>query len=84
MPTFYPEGNLSLPSDNEMRSLHKIVDLLGGGIGVFTGGGGGAVFFGNYGGGTPTQTPTNPANGAVAIDLDAPNPIWYWNGSAWF
>lgn len=33
MPNFYPEGNRSLPSDNEMRSLHKIVDLGGGGSG---------------------------------------------------
>lgn len=31
MPNFYPEGDTSLPSDNEMRSLHKIVDLLNGG-----------------------------------------------------
>lgn len=30
MPSFYPENNTSLPSDNEMRSLHKIVDMLGG------------------------------------------------------
>ena len=36
--TFYPEGNVSLPSDNEMRSLHKLVDLIGSG-----GGGGGGL-----------------------------------------
>lgn len=84
MPSWYPEGNLSLPSDNEMRSLHKICDLLGGGSGGSGGGGALApeVFRGNYGGAAPTQTPTGSA--AVAYDMDAPNPVWYWNGSAWF
>jgi len=72
-----------LPSDDAQRSLLKIVDLLGGGIGVFTGGGGsGSVFSGNYGGGPPTQTPTSSA--AIAYDLDAPNAVWNWNGSVWF
>lgn len=27
MPSFYPEGDTVLPSDNELRSLHKIVSL---------------------------------------------------------
>jgi hypothetical protein len=57
--------------------LQKIVSLLNLGAG-----GAGAVFTGNYGGNAPTQTPTTSA--AVAYDLDAPNPVWYWNGSAWF
>lgn len=82
MPRFYPEGNLSLPSDNEMRSLHKLVDLFGGsgsgGAGVLSP----EVFSGNYGGASPTQTPSGSS--AVAYDLDAPHPVWYWNGSAWF
>lgn len=82
MPQFYPEGNLSLPSDDPQRSLHKVVDLLGGGVGVFTGGGSGSVFSGNYGGGAPTQTPAGTA--AIAYDLDAPFAVWNWNGSAWF
>lgn len=33
MPAFYPENNTALPQDSEMRSLSKIVDLLGGGGG---------------------------------------------------
>lgn len=79
MPSFYPEGNVALPSDDAMRSLHKIV-----GIGNSSGGFGGAgsVFSGNYGGGTPTQTPTTSS--AIAYDLDPPNAIWHWNGSNWF
>lgn len=39
------------------------------------------VFSGNYGGGTPTQTPTSPA--AVAYDLDSPFNFWHWDGAAW-
>lgn len=38
MPSFYPENNTAKPSDDEMRSLHKIVD---------GGGGSGGVAFGN-------------------------------------
>lgn len=33
MPSYFPEGNTAKPGDNEMRSLQKIVDLLGGGSG---------------------------------------------------
>lgn len=88
MPSWYPEGNLSLPSDDPQRSLHKIVDMLGGGVGVFTGGGAGSgfVFSGNYGGAAPTDTPSAGADGGVAYDLDPPNAIWYWNPStqSWF
>lgn len=47
------------------------------------GGGGGAtqVFSGNYGAGSPTQTPTTSA--AVAYNLDAPYQIFTWDGAAW-
>lgn len=31
MPAFFVENNTALPQDSEMRSLSKIVDLLGGG-----------------------------------------------------
>ena len=66
-----------------MRSLHKLVDLFGGGSG---GTGGGVlspeVFSGHYSGGTPTQTPSGTA--AIAYDLDAPFAVWSWSGTAWF
>lgn len=78
MPAFYPEGNTALPSDDAMRSLHKIISLGGGG----SGSGSGSVFSGNYGGAAPTQTPTTTS--AVGYDLDSPFPVWYWNGSSWF
>lgn len=39
MPSFFPEGNAALPTDSEMRSLIKIVDLLGGGGSSSVGGG---------------------------------------------
>jgi hypothetical protein len=78
MPSYFPEGNTSLPSDNELRSLQKIVGL--GGLAVV--GGAQQVFAGNYGGGTPTQTPT--VVGSIATDLDAPNRMWVWTGTSWF
>lgn len=81
MPTFFPEGNLALPSDDAMRSLSKIVDLLNGGAGS-GGGGTGSVFSGHYAGGVPTQTPTSSA--AIAYDLDPPNAVWNWSGTAWY
>ncbi len=31
MPSFYPEGNLVLASDDSNRTLHKLAGLLGGG-----------------------------------------------------
>jgi hypothetical protein len=34
MPNFYPEGDVSLPSDDAMRSLHKLVNSGGGGSGT--------------------------------------------------
>lgn len=81
MPSFFPEGNLALPSDDCQRSLSKIVGLLGGANGIFTGGSG-SVFTGHYGGNAPTQTPTGAA--AIAYDLDSPFATWNWNGTAWF
>lgn len=50
----------------------------------FSGSGAGSdqeVFSGNYGGGTPTQTPSTGS--AIAYDLDSPFDSWVWNGSAW-
>lgn len=82
MPRFYPEGNLSLPSDNEMRSLHKIVDLAGGGTG--SGGGSGGVFIGD---GAPNSAsiPTNKNAAAVYYQRDNAYAQWVWDTSlqAW-
>ncbi len=38
-PSFYPEGSRILPSDNEMRTLHKIAALNGAGSGSSPGSG---------------------------------------------
>lgn len=45
------------------------------------GGGGQDLFIGHYGGNAPNITPT--ASVAVARDLDAPNVVWWWDGSTW-
>lgn len=67
-----------------MRSLHKLVDLLGGGSSGSGGGGALApeVFRGNLGGVAPATTPSTSA--AIFYDLDAPFPVYYWNGTSWF
>lgn len=39
MPSFYPENNTAKPSDDAMRSLHKLVDGGGGGGGASAGNG---------------------------------------------
>lgn len=84
MPTWYPEGNLSLPSDDKMRSLHKICDLLGGGTGTFTGGGSGAVLIGD---GAPNSAsiPTNKTAAAVYYQRDNAYAQWVWDtgSQAW-
>jgi hypothetical protein len=41
MPDFYPENNEPRQADPPARSLHKIVDLLGSGVGGSGGGDGG-------------------------------------------
>lgn len=58
MPSFYPEGNASKPSDNSMRSLHKLVDLANGGLTSSGGTGGGSA--GRYGSGSPEGVVTAP------------------------
>lgn len=79
MPAYYPEGNRSLPSDNEMRSLHKIVDLGGGGTGGSGGGGTGDVQV------YMNRDPAPPDNVSLAA-INYPTgggAITQWNGSAW-
>lgn len=76
MPQFFPENNRSLPSDDEMRSLAKIVDLGGGGSGG-TGSGDVQVY--------QDRAPAAPDNAALAaISYDsATQVISQWTGSAW-
>jgi len=78
-----PEGNEPLPMDNEMRSLQKINDQLGGG----SGGGGGApglkeVFSGN---GSPVGIVTPIMADAIYIQTDSvpANQVWTYDNGAW-
>lgn len=43
MISFYPEGSRILPSDNELRTLHKIASLNGAGSGASPGSGSSGV-----------------------------------------
>lgn len=58
MPTFLPEGNVALPSDDVQRSLHKIVDLVGGGTGS-------ASSAQMYTGAAPPAAPANTSKAAI-------------------
>lgn len=68
--TFYPEGDISLPTDNEMRSLHKLVALIQGG-----GGGGGLAGVGSPEG----VVAANP--GRTYLDTST-NSFWAKNSGA--
>lgn len=77
MLAFYPEGTKVLPSDDEMRTLHKLAFLNG------PGGGGGS--------GTGVQqvyqdrdpaAPDNPAFPAISYSSTT-GVITQWNGAAW-
>lgn len=72
----YPEQTQPLVTDSEQRSLVKIAQLL------YDSGGGGEqqVFSGDYGGGTPTDTPT--ASAATAYDTSN-GTEWHWYANAW-
>lgn len=72
MPSFYPENNTSLPSDNELRSLHKIVDLIGGG----SGGGGAYASGGNFSGSGSPEGVVTASPGATYVDTDLPGTIY--------
>lgn len=61
--------------------LCEILEASGGGGGGGGGSSEGEVFTGFYGGGTPTQTPTQ--NAAIAYDRDPPQNMWVWDGSTW-
>lgn len=65
MPEFYPENDTVLPSDNELRSLHKIVSLSGGG------GGGSASSYsvgGNFSGSGSPEGVVTANKGATYTD----------------
>lgn len=66
MPSFLPEGNVSLPSDDVQRSLLKLVDL-----GVGTGSGGGT---GLSGAGSPEGV-TTASPGTTYLNT-ADNSFW--------
>lgn len=74
-----------LPSSVSPAMLNAIETYLVCQLNQSGGGGGGGgvqrVFSGNYGGGTPSDTPI--ASEAIAYDLDPPNNFWIWTGSAW-
>lgn len=69
MPDFYPEGNTVLPTDGELRTLHKIAGAVGGGSG------GQQV---TYTSGTPSA-PANVNMPAMAYDPNGILPTLGWN-----
>lgn len=72
MPSFLPEGNRSLPSDDAQRSLLKIVDLLNSGAA-----GAGSVLVGN---GVPgASIPVNKNAAAVYYQIDNAYAQWVWD-----
>lgn len=77
MPSFYSENNQVLPSDDSMRTLHKIASLSGAGSGGSAGTGGSA---GRqvYTGASPPAAPDNPAIGAVFYP-DGGGSMQNWN-----
>ena len=69
MPAFYPENDTSLVSDNEMRSLHKLVNVLAGAPG-----GGGGMVHSTVGSGSPEGVVVgSPGDKYLDGDIDA---IW--------
>jgi len=74
VPNFYPEGNTVLPQDNELRTLHKIADLLGGGSGGAGGVGLQVLRTSGNPEGVLTAT-TTATRGAIAYD---PAVIQFW------
>lgn len=70
MPSFYPENDTIKPSDDEMRTLHKLVSGGGGGSGTYATGG-------NFSGsGSPEGVvPAEP--GATYVDTDAPGTLYF-------
>jgi len=80
MLSFYPESTTILPSDNEMRTLHKIASLLGTG----SGGGSGSSAVGQqvYYNRNPAA-PNNAALDAISFDANGVITQWIGGGSSW-
>lgn len=81
MISFYPEGDRVLPSDNELRTLHKIASLNGAGSGG-SGGSGGIGVQQVYFNRNPAA-PNNPAFDAISFNSDGVITHWVGGGSAW-
>lgn len=82
MPYWMPENNEPLPQDNELRSLQKIVDLLGGGS---SGNGQTALKQIFHGAGDPNGIVVPTVGDAIYFQTDSvpANQIWIWQGAAW-
>lgn len=79
---FYPESTLVLPTDDELRTLHKLAFLNGGGSGSGSGGGGS---------GSGTQeifldrdpaAPDDPTKPAASYNT-ATQVVTWWTGASW-
>lgn len=79
MPSWYPENNLILPSDDEMRTLHKLAGLLGGGSG---GSGGSGLGYQQVYQDRDPAAPDVPSKPAISFSSST-GVITQWNGSAW-
>lgn len=79
-PAFYPEGSLVLPSDNELRTLHKLAVLNGGSSGSGSGGSGSGAqeIYLNR----DPAAPDDPTKPAASYNTTTQVVTW-WTGAAW-
>lgn len=82
MLTFYPEGSLVLPTDDELRTLHKLAFLNGGGSGSGSGGGGSGSGAQEIYWDRDPAAPDVAAKPAISLDT-ATGVATYWDGAAW-
>lgn len=81
MPSFYPENNQILPSDGELRTLHKIASLNGAGSGGSSGTGSAGIQQVYYN--RNPAAPINPAFDAISFNDDGVITQWKGGGSSW-
>jgi len=81
MPLFYPENNQILPSDDDMRTLHKIASLNGAGSGGSSGTGSAGIQQVYYN--RNPAPPLNPAFDAISFDANGVITQWIGGGSSW-